>query len=102
MNVEVLEALAEPNRFNIIELLRGGPLPVGYIAQRLDMDQPQTSKHLRVLKDAHIVAAKPDAQRRLYYLRPQAFSDIEGWAESYRQCWEQRFDNLDEYLKNNP
>lgn len=102
MNVSTLSALAEPNRFNIVELLRGGPLPVGFIARRLDMDQPQASKHLKVLKQARIVSVQPQAQRRLYYLRPEAFAGIEGWAESYRQCWDERFDRLDKHLKNNP
>ena len=98
MNIDALEALAEPHRFNIVELLRGGPLPVGFIAKRLDMDQPKASKHLRVLKQARIVSVRPQAQQRLYYLRPEAFSDIEGWAESFKQCWDERFDRLDSHL----
>lgn len=98
MNVTTLTALAEPNRFNIVGLLRGGPLPVGLIAQRLKMNQPQTSKHLKVLFDAKVVNVRPQAQQRLYYLRPQTFKDLEGWVRSM----ENRFDRLDDHLKNNP
>lgn len=95
MNLNLLSALAEPNRFNIVELLRGGPLPVGYIAQRLNMHQPQASKHLKVLAEAKIVAVKPRAQQRLYYLRPQTFKELEGWVKSM----ESKMDRLDDFLK---
>jgi DNA-binding transcriptional ArsR family regulator len=98
MNVNTLTALAESNRFNIIGLLRGGPLPVGHIARRLHLDQPQASKHLKVLKDAKLVEVEPQAQRRYYRLRPQAFAELEDWFESYQQAAEARMDRLDKYL----
>jgi len=99
MNVNTLTALAEPNRFNIVGLLRGGPLPVGHIARRLHLDQPQASKHLKVLKDAKLVEVQPVAQRRYYRLRPQTFVELDGWIESYRQASEARMDRLDKYLR---
>lgn len=102
MNVSMLTALAEPNRFNIIGLLKGGPLPVGHIATRLKLDQPQASKHLKVLRDARIVEVKAVAQRRYYRLKPQTFAELEDWLESYRLATEKRLDRLDTYLKNNP
>lgn len=100
MNVNTLTALAEPTRFNIVGLLRGGPLPVGHIARRLKLDQPQASKHLRVLKDAKLVEVTPVAQRRYYRLRPQVFAELEDWFESYRQATERRMDRLERYLNN--
>ncbi|KRE32866.1 TrmB family transcriptional regulator [Paenibacillus sp. Soil724D2] len=91
-------ALSEPNRLYIVELLRGGPLTVGEIAERLSLQQPQVSKHLRVLSDAGFVEVQPSANRRIYKLRAQPFIEMNTWLESYRRMWEERFDRLDEYL----
>lgn len=66
MNVKIFSALADPNRFGIVELLREGPLPVGNIAERLELSQPQTSKHLRVLTEAGLVQVEPSANKRIY------------------------------------
>jgi DNA-binding transcriptional ArsR family regulator len=99
MNVTTFTALAEPNRFNIVELLRGGPRPVGDIAKLLRLHQPQTSKHLRVLVDAGIVEVHPLAQKRVYKLRPQTFEEIDKWIGSYREIMEARFDRLDKVLE---
>lgn len=97
--IETLVALAEPNRLRIVELLRAGPLAVGTIGDRLEMSQPQVSKHLRVLKDAGLVLAEAQAQQRLYELRPEPFRDLYAWCEGYRKLWDERFDQLDEVLE---
>lgn len=94
-----LTALAEPNRLHIVELLRDGPLTVGEIADRLELHQPQASKHLRVLNDAGIVEVKPVANRRIYKLRPEPFKEMDEWLESFRRIWDERFDRLDDYLR---
>jgi DNA-binding transcriptional ArsR family regulator len=99
LDLATLHALAEPNRIKIVELLREGPLSVGEIADRLQMRQPQTSKHLRVLAEAGIVEVKMDANRRIYRLRKQPFIDLEAWSKSIILLWEERFDRLDEYLQ---
>jgi len=99
MDTTTLSALAEPNRLQIVELLRDGPLTVGEIADRLQIRQPQASKHLRVLSEAGIVTAKADANRRIYQLRSEPFIQLNTWLASYRRIWEERFDNLDDYLK---
>jgi DNA-binding transcriptional ArsR family regulator len=93
-----LGALAESNRLHIVELLRDGPRPVGEIAERLGLRQPQVSKHLRVLSDAGFVEVHPVAQRRIYQLRPQPFRELDAWLESYRHVWGARFDRLETYL----
>ena len=95
----ILSALAEPNRLRIVELLQAGPQPVGYIALRLGLRQPQTSKHLNILREAGLVTATPDAQRRLYELRPQALMDLDQWLEPYRRFWERRLDALERRLE---
>jgi DNA-binding transcriptional ArsR family regulator len=94
----ILSALAEPNRLNIVELLREGPRSVGEIVARLSMAQPQVSKHLRVLSEAGVVEVHPIAQRRVYALRPEALKQLDTWVSSYRHVWEEHYNRLDDYL----
>jgi DNA-binding transcriptional ArsR family regulator len=91
---ETFAALAEPNRFRIVELLRAGPRPVGEIGGRLRLNQPQVSKHLKVLKESGLVDVVPRAQQRLYRLRPDPLRDLQKWLERYRELWDERFDQL--------
>ena len=93
-----LRALAEPNRFQIVELLRDGPRPVGDLVNRLGLRQPQVSKHLRVLSKAGLVDVRVDAQRRIYALRPAPLQELESWLETYRRLWEGNFQRLDTLL----
>ncbi|WP_106344167.1 ArsR/SmtB family transcription factor [Planifilum fimeticola] len=95
----ILSALAESNRLKIIELLRDGPRSVGEIATELGLRQPQVSKHLRVLSDAGLVEVHPIANRRIYKLRPQPLKELDDWLESFRRVWDERFDQLDDYLR---
>jgi DNA-binding transcriptional ArsR family regulator len=97
--IETFAALAEPNRYRIVELLRTGPRAVNDIGARLHLNQPQVSKHLRVLKEAGLVDVQPRAQQRVYELRPQPLRRLHGWLERYRRVWEARFDELDELLE---
>jgi DNA-binding transcriptional ArsR family regulator len=97
--VETFAALAEPTRFRIVELLRAGPHSVNDIGDRLQLNQPQVSKHLRVLKDAGLLDVEPRAQQRLYELRPQPLREIHDWLERYRQLWDERFDELDQLIE---
>ena len=92
---ETLAALAEPNRFRIVELLRAGPRPVTDIGERLRLNQPQVSKHLRVLRSAGLVDVQPRAQQRVYELRAEPLRQLHGWLERYRRLWDARFDELD-------
>jgi DNA-binding transcriptional ArsR family regulator len=92
-------ALAEPNRLQIVELLRHRPLPVGRIAERLRMRQPQVSKHLRVLSEAGLVQVRPVAQQRIYGLRAEGLKELDDWLEGYRRLWGERFEQLDDVLR---
>ena len=94
-----LRALAEPSRFQIVELLRDGPRPVGDLVNRLRLRQPQVSKHLRVLSDAGLVDVRVDAQQRIYELRPAPLQELEGWIERYRSIWEGKYQRLDALLE---
>ncbi len=97
--IETFAALAEPNRFRIVELLRSGPRAVNDIGERLELAQPQVSKHLRVLKDAGLVDVQPLAQQRLYELRPQPLRKLHAWLDRYRRVWDARFQELDELVE---
>src|SRR6266513_5541539 len=97
--IETLKALGEPNRFQIVELLRDGPRPVGEMVDRLHLRQPQVSKHLRVLSDAGLVDVRIDAQRRIYALRPAPLQELEVWLDRYRRIWEGNFQRLDTLLE---
>jgi len=95
--VKVLSIL-EPNRFRIVELLRARAFPVNDIARRLNLNQPQVSKHLLALKKAGLVEVKPHAQQRFYALRPQPFRELHEWLEKYRHLWDARFEGMDELI----
>ncbi|TKI55156.1 winged helix-turn-helix transcriptional regulator [Brevibacillus antibioticus] len=99
MDMATLSALAEPNRMKIVELLRDGPLTVGEIADQLGLRQPQASKHLKVLSDNGIVDMKAEANRRIYKLRPEPFQALDSWVKSFQRVMEERFDNLEDYLR---
>lgn len=94
-----LIALAEPNRFRIVELLSKGPCTVGQIASHLQLRQPQASKHLRVLSDAGVVEVHRSAQQRIYRLRKEPFLAIDAWLKSYRDLKEKSYDRLEAYLE---
>ncbi len=92
---QTFAALAEPNRLRIMEFLFSGARPVGDIAAALNLNQPQTSKHLAILKSARLVNVEKRAQQRLYAVCPDAMRDLSDWIERSRRLWETRFDALD-------
>lgn len=94
----IYEALAEPMRRRILDLLRERPHLVGELAELLELSQPGVSKHLRVLRDVKVVQVRQDAQRRWYELRPEPLAEIDAWLASYRHLWEASFDRLGSLL----
>jgi DNA-binding transcriptional ArsR family regulator len=90
--------LAEPTRRKILDLLLEEERPVGELVELLDLSQPGVSKHLRVLRDAGLVEARPDAQKRVYRLRAQPLAEIDGWLSPYRRLWAKRLDELERHL----
>lgn len=93
------QVLAEPRRLAILELLREGERPVGELVPHLGVSQPAVSKHLRVLKAAGLVAARQDAQRRLYRIRPEPLAELDEWLASYRGLWSTHLDRLEDHLE---
>ena len=98
MSAAALQALGEPHRVAILDLLRDGERPVSHLVERLDLSQPAVSKHLRVLREAGLVESRADAQRRLYRVRTEPLAELDDWLAPYRQLWEQRLDKLEDHL----
>jgi len=93
------QGLGDPNRQAIVGLLRDGEQAVGELVERLHLSQPAVAKHLRVLKEAGVVDVRPDAQRRLYRIRPEPFAERDDWPAPCRRLWtthrDQSADRLD-------
>jgi DNA-binding transcriptional ArsR family regulator len=94
----VFEVIAEPNRRAILGLLVSSEQSVGEIERQLGMAQPTVSKHLRVLRDAGFVEATPDAQRRVYRLRPEPLRELDAWLAPFRELWSAHVDALERHL----
>lgn len=92
------EALADPTRRRILDLLREQPRLVGELGELLKITQPNVSKHLRVLREVGLVRVRQDAQRHWYELIPEPLAEVDAWLEPYRQFIEARFDRLDNLL----
>ena len=94
----VFEIIAEPNRRAILSLLGSSEQSVGEIERELNMTQPTVSKHLRVLREAGIVEATVDAQRRVYRLNPEPLQEVDEWLAQFRQLWSKHIDALERHL----
>jgi DNA-binding transcriptional ArsR family regulator len=97
--VEVFEALADPTRRRLVELLAEDERSAGELAGHFRVSRPAISKHLRVLREAGLVHVRGDAQRRIYRLEPQALVRAEGWLARHRQFWQERLDALEAQLE---
>lgn len=94
----VFDIVAEPNRRAILSLLAASERTVGEIERQLGLSQPAVSKHLRVLRDAGVVEATVDAQRRVYRVCPESLQEIEAWLAPFRRLWTIHLDALERHL----
>jgi len=97
--VTAFGALADPTRRRILDLLAAGERSAGSVAGEFDISRPAVSRHLRVLREAGLVRARGDGQRRLYSVDPGPLAEIEGWLSRYRELWPQRLDALDTEIR---
>ncbi|HEX3701494.1 MAG TPA: metalloregulator ArsR/SmtB family transcription factor [Phenylobacterium sp.] len=93
------EAVAEPNRRRILDLLRGGERPAGELVEALSISQPGVSKHLRQLREAGLVSVRAEGQRRLYRVEAAGLAELEAWLAPYRQFWAGRLAGLERHLE---
>ncbi len=96
---DAFNAVAEPRRRQILDLLADGERPVNDLVQLLGLAQPQVSKHLRVLREVGAVEVREDGRRRLYRLNGRALKPIHDWVQGYEQLWSERFEELDVVLE---
>jgi DNA-binding transcriptional ArsR family regulator len=96
---DAFNAVAEPRRREILDLLAGGERPVNDLVRALGLAQPQVSKHLRVLREVGAVDVRDEGRRRLYRLNGHALKPIHDWVKAYERSWSERFDRLDIVLE---
>jgi len=98
MSTGAFDVLADPSRRRILDLLREREHMVGELVGDLGLSQPGVSKHLRVLRDAGLVQARQEAQRRWYGLRPEPLVEVDAWLAPYRRLWSDSLDALEQHL----
>jgi DNA-binding transcriptional ArsR family regulator len=96
---DAFNAVAEPRRRQILDLLAGGERPVNDLVQLLGLGQPQVSKHLRVLREVGAVDVRDHGRQRLYRLNGHALKPIHDWVKGYERFWSERFEALDVVLE---
>jgi DNA-binding transcriptional ArsR family regulator len=94
MQLDVFETLADPTRRRIVHALRNGERSVNELVEQAGIHQSGVSRHLGILQESGFVSMRPDAQRRLYSLRPEPFLELEAWLANYRRLWESRLDRF--------
>ncbi len=96
---DAFNAVAEPRRRQILDVLASGERPVNDLVEQLGLSQPQVSKHLRVLREVGAVDVREDGRRRLYRLNGHALKPIHDWVKAYERSWSERFEELDVVLE---
>src|SRR5207244_8279226 len=95
---DTFNAVAEPRRRQILDLLADGERPVNDLVQALGLAQPQVSKHLRVLREVGAVDVRDEGRRRVYRVNGPALKPMHDWLQNYERLWSERFDELDVVL----
>jgi DNA-binding transcriptional ArsR family regulator len=96
---DVFNAIAEPQRREILLLLRAGERPVTELAQELGIAQPGASKHLRVLREVGLVRDRKVGKQRVYCLDARGLQPVHAWTGGFERFWNESFDRLDEYVQ---
>lgn len=93
------QALADPTRRAVLDLLRGGSQAAGQIAQAFPVSRPAISKHLRLLRRAHLVREHREGRNRIYRLNPEPLRSVDSWIEQYRHFWSTSLTNLKAFVE---
>jgi DNA-binding transcriptional ArsR family regulator len=97
---DAFNAVAEPRRRQILDVLARGERPVNDLVRQLGLAQPHVSKHLRVLREVGAVEVRDRGRQRLYRVNGRALKPIHDWVKSYERSWSERFEQLDDVLEN--
>jgi DNA-binding transcriptional ArsR family regulator len=98
-SADAFNAVAEPRRRQILDVLAGGERPVNDLVRRLGVAQPLVSKHLRVLREVGLVTVRDEGRQRMYRLNGRSLKPIHDWVKNYERTWAERFDRLDVVLE---
>lgn len=96
---DAFNAVAEPRRRELLDVLAGGERPVGDLVAELRLTQPAVSKHLRVLREVGLVDVRDEGRRRIYRLNARPLKPIHEWVAAYARSWDERFEALDDVLE---
>jgi DNA-binding transcriptional ArsR family regulator len=96
---DAFNAIAEPRRRQILDLLAGGERPVNDLVRQLGLAQPQVSKHLRVLREVGAVDVRDEGRQRLYRVNAEALKPVHDWVQAYERFWSERFAELEAVLE---
>jgi DNA-binding transcriptional ArsR family regulator len=95
---DVFQAIADPTRRDILNLLSGSPLHLNAIAEQFDVSRPAVSQHIKLLNECGLISIKKSGRMRYCILEPEKLSTVAEWIEPFRKIWESRFNNLDDLL----
>ena len=98
MRRDIFQAIADPTRRAILDLLAEKPLTLNGLAEHFDTSRPAISKHVKILVECGVVVIRQQGRERYCDVRWDRLHEVSNWVEQYRQMWEKRFDRLDEYL----
>lgn len=96
---EIFGALADPTRRAMLDMLRMGSQPAGQIARAFPVSRPAISKHLRILRRAHLVGERRNGRHRVYHLNPDPIKSVDSWVQQYRVFWQSSLENLKAFVE---
>jgi DNA-binding transcriptional ArsR family regulator len=96
---EIFGALADPTRRAMLDMLRLGSQPAGQIARAFPVSRPAISKHLRILRRAHLVGERRDGRHRVYHLNPEPIKSVDSWVQQYRVFWQSNLEKLKAFVE---
>ena len=99
MRRDVFQAIADPHRRDILALVAQRPLPIKGIAGHFPISRPAVSKHIKILVECGLIEIRRRGRERVCEVHPEKLNEVSDWIEQYQQIWAQRFDRLDELLK---
>ncbi len=99
MRRDVFQAIADPVRREIIELLSEEPMNLNTISEQFDISRPAISRHIKILNECGLVAIEQKGRERFCIIKPDTLSEIANWIDPFRELWEQRLDAFEEYLE---
>jgi DNA-binding transcriptional ArsR family regulator len=100
MRRDIFQAIADPTRRAILSLLTLGAMTPNALADHFDSTRQAVSKHIKILTECEVVTQKQTGREIYYHFNPQKMKEVDQWLDAFRKLWDNRFDQLDDVLKN--